>query len=414
MPVMPLPARLARLNPWHGVDALPRDVWILAFATLVNRMGTMVIPFMALYVTQALGYSAGRAGIVLALYGLGAIGAAPLAGRLCDRMGALPVMRGALVLSGGVMFLFPLCRSWPLLLVVTLLLSITTESYRPASFAAVAAAAPDTHRKAAFSLLRLSVNLGMSVGPAVGGFLAAVSYPSLFWVDGATSILAGIVLALWGPVRPRAMARPERSDAPGPSAVPTRPARRDAAFLYFLFALLPVVMVFFQHVGAMPLHLVGTLGFSSRFLGLLFTSNTILIVLLELRLNLATARWAPRRSLALGSLLVGIGFGGLAWSRAAWQVLVTVGVWTFGEMVLLPAMAAYVADSSPPDRRGEYMGFYSMSFGLAFSIGPWLGTTVMEQFGARVLWPACFAAAAVSAALFVRVRPVHPAPAPTR
>jgi MFS family permease len=411
---VPLSARLARWNPWRGLDALPRDVWTLAITTLVNRMGTMVIPFLALYVTRELGYTAGRAGIILGLYGLGAIVAAPLAGRLCDRLGARRVMRGALILSGCVMLLFPLCRSWPMLLAATLLLATTSEGYRPASFAALAEAAPESQRKAAFSLLRLAVNLGMSIGPAVGGFLAAVSYPAIFWVDGGTSILAGIVITIW-PVGGSATAPRTEPGSGEPAPARSQPARRDGRFLYFLLACVPVIMVFFQHVGAMPLHLVGGLGFPSQFLGLLFTFNTILIVLLEVRLNMATARWPHGRSLALGALLVGVGFGGLAWSRSAWQVVATVVVWTFGEMILLPSMAAQVTDAAPPDRRGEYMGFYSMSFGVAFSAGPWLGTTILGTFGSEVLWPSCLVVAAASAILLWRVSPAsHPARHPPR
>src|SRR5262245_26159145 len=194
---MSLSSRLRLWNPWHGLGALPRDVWLLSTATLVNRVGTMVIPFLALYVTRELGFSAGRAGAILGLYGAGAIVAAPLSGRICDRLGAQRVLRGALILSGCVMIVFPIFRSWPLLLVATFLLSITTEAYRPASFAALADAAPEEQRKVAFSLLRLAVNLGMSIGPAVGGFLASISYPAIFWVDGGTSILAAMVLIVW-------------------------------------------------------------------------------------------------------------------------------------------------------------------------------------------------------------------------
>ena len=167
--------------------------------------------------------------------------------------------------------------------------------------------------------------------------------------------------------------------------------------------MLPVCVVFFQHISSMPLFVVRDLGFSPRTFGLLFSLNCLLIVILEVPLNAATAHWPHRRTLALGALLSGAGFGGMAFARDFGSLVATVVVWTFGEMLFFPASAAYATDIAPDARRGEYSGLYTMMFSVAFAIGPWAGTVVLERVGARVLWGLTFVLGAIAAAMFARM-----------
>lgn len=230
-----------------------------------------------------------------------------------------------------------------------------------------------------------------------------LSFPVLFLVDGATSIAAGVVLAVMSrrmvALRAaRGIPAPQRAATPrlGPGV------RSDRRFLAFLLGAFLVGMIFFQHTGAMPVFLVRDLGLPSTFFGFLFVVNTILIVLLEVPLNLAMVRWPHARTIALGCVLCGIGFGSMAFATEPWQLVLTVVVWTFGEMMVFPGTAAYVADVAPESRRGEYMGAYTMAFGLAFAVGPWLGTVVMDRAGAPVLWSGMFVLGAASALVLGR------------
>jgi MFS family permease len=165
-----------------------------------------------------------------------------------------------------------------------------------------------------------------------------------------------------------------------------------------------IEIVFFQSQGAMALFLVGGLGFSESAYGLLFTVNTILIILIEVPLNTWMAHWPHRHSMALGAFLCGAGFGGLAFASDFLSVAATVVVWTFGEMILFPGGSAYVADIAPADRMGEYMGFYVMTFSTAFIIGPWLGILVLQHFGALTLWVGSLACGIISAAMIWNIK----------
>lgn len=394
---------LRRWNPWSGLAGLPRGIWILFAVTLINRMGTMVLPFLVLYLTREIGFSAGRAGLVLTVYGAGALCAAPLAGRLCDRLGATRVMTLSLFTGAVIFFLFPLAKTWWSILGMSALLAVTAEAFRPASLSIVASIVPPSDLKRAFAAIRLAINLGMSVGPALGGLLATVSFHWLFFIDGGTSLLAGALLL----AVPGAFATSQRPHESHPHGAPRRAgpsaaAFRDPALLFFLFGVMMIAMVFFQHEGAMPLYLVRDLGLPESFYGLLFTVNTILIVLLEVRLNVATLHWEHRRALAFGTVLLGVGFGALGLARDAWAVVASVVIWTFGEMIALPPMSAYVAELAPPDRRGEYMGLYTMSWGIAFTMGPWIGTETLDRFGGTTLWAGVFVFSLLAAFVMLR------------
>src|SRR4051794_8176848 len=162
-------------HPWSGLKGLPARLWLLAAATLINRTGTMVLAFLALYLTRTEGYTPGQAGALLAFYGTVAIGVAPLAGRLCDRFGPLLVIVAGLLSNGAVLLAFPFAHG-PWIVLATFGMAASNETTRPASLAAVTAWSTAAERRMAFTLNRLAINLGVSVGPAVGGFLATRSF----------------------------------------------------------------------------------------------------------------------------------------------------------------------------------------------------------------------------------------------
>jgi len=385
----------SRLNPWRGLDGLPREVWLLFATNLINRAGMMVLPFLIVYLTRELGFTPGQAGLAFALYGAAAIFAGPIGGRLSDKIGPLPVMRASLLLSGTVVMLFPFARSVVAVYVVTAVWAACAELFRPASLAALTHVVEPHQRKAAYALNRLAINLGMSIGPALGGFLAAVSFHAMFVVDSLTTLTAGLVLAAaqW---RPTIIA--ERATESQATSALAR-LRGNSRLVMFLIATFLVSIVFYQHESALPLYMVQYLSLSPAFYGSLFTINTLMIVALEVPINRATADWPHAWPLVAGCMLFALGFGGLGIVSSASGILVTTVVWTFGEMMLFPAMAAHLGDIAPEAQRGAYMGAYSMSLSLALTVGPWLGTQLLSRLGPTVAWYFMFALGALAAAL---------------
>lgn len=404
------------MNPWRGLKALPKEVWFLCLAILVNRAGTMVLPFLTLYLTVDRGFSAGTAGLALTVYGIAAIVIAPLAGRLSDRWGGLRIIKLSLFLSGFILFIFPFVYSLYGILAITGLWALVNEAFRPPSMAIIGDLTKPAQRKMAFALSRLAINLGMSIGPVVGGFLAMHSFKSLFYVDGSTALLAGLLIAVlpWRFVRQTSQPQSPAADADSPvgSAIDgsARPAftysgvLRNRRFLYFLLAMIPTEIVFFQSLAAMPLFLVRDLGITEAGFGMLLAINTVLIIVIEVPLNSAMAHWSNRHAIVLGALLVGAGFGALVFGGGVLGVAATVVVWTFGEMILLPASSAYVSDLAPPEQSGVYMGLYTMGFSVAFAIGPLLGVYVLERFGSDFVWIGAFGCGCLTAIMMWRQR----------
>jgi MFS family permease len=389
----------SRLNPWRGLGGLPREVWLLFATNLINRAGMMVLPFLVLYCTRELGFTAGQAGLALALYGAAAIVAGPFSGRLSDRIGALPIMRASLLMSGTVLLLFPFARTRLAVYAMTMFWAGCAELFRPASLAAITHVVAPEERRSAHALNRLAINLGMSIGPALGGFLATVSFRAMFVVDAGTTIAAGFVLSAtsWRSTKGRssdgADSLYDRAEA--------KSLLHDERLLVFLTAAILCGIVFYQHESALPLYLVQYLNRSPAFYGTLFTINTLLIVALEVPLNRATSHWPNAWPLFIGCMLFAIGFGGLAIVHSASGVLVTVVIWTFGEMMLFPAMAAHLGDIAPESKRGAYMGAYSMSLAVALTCGPWLGTQLLSSVGPTGVWSVMFALGALAAVLMV-------------
>jgi predicted MFS family arabinose efflux permease len=397
--------RLKIRNPYRGMRGLPADVWIIFATTLVNRAGMMALPFLVLYLTKSMGVSASLGGLAISFYGIGGLIAAPLAGALADRIGYFAVMRASLASTGLVLLIIPLVHNYWGVVALTLVWAMCNDSARPATMAALTGASSPEQRKVAIAVNRLAVNLGMSVGPAIGGFLALVSFKLLFVVDGLTSLAASAVLTtlLW--IRGRKQPVVAQPVAEEPAGETRRAswivAFRDATMRPFLAALILLNLVFSQHEGAMPLYLVRDLHHKESLYGSLFVINTLMIVAMEVPLNVAMTHWSSRIANTLGVLLIAIGFGGLAFARSVPAIVLTVVFWTFGEMIFFPASTAYVAEVAPAGKTGAYMGAASAAFSLALIVGPWMGTTMLDGFGAFATWTTMFVIAVAAATLLL-------------
>ncbi len=185
------------MNPWQGLNKLPKDLWLMCIASLINRTGTMVLPFLAIYLTRGINISTSSAGLIITAYGLGALITAPFVGRLSDRIGALNQMKLSLLISGLMLFIYPFIQGFIPLLLMTVFWAIVNESFRPANLSLISEIVPADQRKPAFALYRLAINLGMSIGPVVGGFLSVINFSYLFYVDGLNIDWCGAIFDLF-------------------------------------------------------------------------------------------------------------------------------------------------------------------------------------------------------------------------
>lgn len=382
----------------RNIKDLPRPAWFLVAGNFINWFASFAIVFLVLYLRDQ-GYSFAEAGTAVAAYGLGEMLAGGLAGHLADRMGRRTTMAASMFASAATILAIYFARSYAVILVVAFLAGVATESWRPASRALMADLIPHGQRVTAFALVRFAGNLGIAGGSAVAGFLANQSFLWVFMTDAATSTVFGILTLVALP-EGRKTHREEEAEQGG-----FRSVLSDRAFLIFLLASVLISFVYFQGQGAtLPLQVVEVNGLTPAHFGLLLSLNGILVVLLELPISSLTMRRPPKQMIALGFLLVGLGFGLIAVADSMAMLAVTVVIWTLGEMVAAPVGYAYVADLAPEHLRGRYQGLYGLFWGTGSVTGPFLGT-ILFAASATALWVTCGVIGAVAALLVLAIKP---------
>jgi len=379
------------------LDGLPRELWFLHAATLISRAGTMAVAFLTVYLSS-LGIGEGRAGLAVSVYALGGLIAAPVAGYFCDRLNPLIIMKASLFLQGLILLLFPIAEDFESLLCVTLVWALAGEAFRPASLAFIGGLSDEKQRRLSFALNRTAANIGMAVGPALGGILIHTRPAYVFVVNSAASVAAGafLTVSLWGK-RFEDMAFAggrqggRQDEEPGVLGV--------RSLLAFLLALTPAFVVFYQYRSAMPQYFIDRGILEPYFFGLLLSINTLLVVAFQAPLFVCLQKWPDKLGMSLGAFLVGAGFGCFAFATTFRGAAACVVVWTFGQMALLTSSDLYVSKIAGGNR-GRYMGLYHMALNLAAFVGPGLGSAVLRH-SAPTLWGAAFVWGCLSAILLL-------------
>lgn len=369
---------------------LPRPAWLLAAVLLVNTSGTMVVFFMTLYLMRHLNLPAEEAGVAMSGYGVGMLAGTLTGGMLSDRLGPFRVQRLSLTAAGVILLVISFLHTFHLVLPAIALWGFCASALFPANAAAMAAVCPPEVRARGFVLNRLAANLGATVGPLVGGFLAQHDYRLLFWVDGATCLLAAMVSWRFFP---------SRSDAKttGMRAAGTGEAHwwQDRIFLGVLLGTFGIALTFSQLLSTYGMYLKTAAGLAESRIGGLLAVNTALIVIVQMPLTHGTDRFSRTRLTALGALLLAAGFALTPFGNSLPYLAGTVVVWTFGEMLTLPLLTTLASLRASAASQGRYQGLFAMSYSLGVTIGPAVGTWAYTAFGGRVLWLAvgCVASA---------------------
>lgn len=358
---------------------LPRTVWLAALVAFLNRAGTMVFPFLGLWLVERRGFPRVTVGVLLAAWGAGSIFGTWLGGWLADRWGPRRVLGRALLGTALGFLCLPLITDPALLGLAFFLVAALGDAFRPAIMTYLTVAAPAGLVTRANALLRLFINVGMTIGPAVGGFLAAVDFVWIFVVDAATCLAAAWLCFAGLPELVRAERR-------GGARVEGISPWRDRAALglfgvSFLFAL-----AFFQVFATWPLYLNEVLGVSKPKIGLLFAVNGVFVVAVEMALVQALSGLRQVRVVGVGCVVACLGFGATSLAHSETILVATVLVWSLGEMLTMPTISGLVMQRAPAGREGQWMGAYGLNWALALLLAPIVGTVVWSNFGPHALW----------------------------
>jgi predicted MFS family arabinose efflux permease len=368
----------------NAYSGLSRSTWLLSLVMLINRSGTMVVPFMTLYLTSPqMGYSVGQAGIVFGLFGLGAFTGAFLGGKLTDKIGFYPVQFITLT-GGGILFIvLGQMKSYPTICAFTFLLSFVNEAFRPANSTAIAFYSREENRTRSYSLNRLAINAGWAIGSGLGGLLAKHSYELLFWVDGLTNIAAAMLM--WLSLKP-VNYKPQKKTAT--DLTPVNSAYRDKTYLFFIVITMLFASCFFQLFTNVPVYFKKELHFSEPYIGLLMATNGIIITLLEMVLIYKLeGKKAHTLYITMGVALVGLSFLLLNFpGMGAALAFGMITLITFGEIFSMPFMNTFWISRTQASNRGQYAALYTMAWSAAQCLGPMLGAQLAERFNFSSLW----------------------------
>ncbi len=364
-------------------SGLSKNSWYLSIVMLVNRSGTMVIPFMSIYCIKQLHFSIVHAGIIMALFGIGSISGAFIGGKLTDKIGFYDLQVGAL-LSGGTLFIaVGYLHSFSTLSIGIFLLGLCNDSFRPANASAIAHYSSPENKTRSYSLNRLAVNLGWATGGALGGFLASINYHFLFLVDGFTNIIAALLLLKLMP-RSKVIHTIKKLI----EKAEKKSAYKDKEYLLFILLAMMFGLSFFQYFIMQPVFFKLDWHFNERFIGFLLALNGLLIALFEMVLiNYLDGKKHTLIYISIGVLMGGIGFALLNllphYSIAALLIVVLV---TFAEMFSMPFMNSFWVKRSNDNNRGEYAALYSMAWSTAQIVAPFVGGYIISFGGFALLF----------------------------
>ncbi|WP_066220773.1 MDR family MFS transporter [Formosa haliotis] len=367
------------INTFKGLST---EVWWLALITLINRAGTMVIPFLSLYLTENLHFSLIQVGWIMSAFGAGSVVGSWLGGRLTDKIGYYKVMVISLITSGFLFIGLQFLNTFVSIAVGVFVLLIAADMFRPAMFVALSAYSKPENKVRSVTLIRLAINLGFSAGPAIGGLIiVTLSYGGLFWVDGITCFLASILLL--NVLHPKKARIADEIVVEHPKS-----AYKDINYIIFLFAMLLFGVAFLQYFSTVPLFYKDIHHLSEFQIGLLMGLNGFIIFALEMPLvKYFEKSWYSKTGLVLlGAILLGLSF--LVLNLSNWTGILVIGMifMTVGEMIAFPFSNAFALERAKKGNQGEYMALYSISFSIAHIIAHNSGMHVIANYGYKVTW----------------------------
>ena len=356
---------------------------MLALIMLINRSGAMVIPFLGVYINQSLHFSMKDTGTVLSCFGFGAVCGSWLGGWLSDKAGHFNIQFLCLVLAVPVFCILPELKTPVALSSGVFLLSLITETFRPANSVSIASYTLPKNITKAFSLNRMAMNLGFSIGPALGGFLAAFSYSWLFYGNALTSGIAGLVFYLY--FRRRKGNKAKR--AIQKHATPGLSPWRDKLFIVFSFLCCLYSICFFQLLSTLPLFYRQEHQLSELNIGLILAFSGLVVFSLEMLLvHIADKRLSASSVIILGTILCGVSFVMLLLPGKYLVLYTSIFILCISEILAMPFMATVTMQRASVEKQGAYMGMNSLAFSAAHVISPYAGTRIADFYGFNLLW----------------------------
>lgn len=345
---------------------------------LINRSGSMVLLFTSLYLTKELHYSLAQAGWVMSLYGVGSILGSYMGGWLTDKGNFYDIMISSLFLCAGVLLSMVFVTSIYGISIIIFFYAFTADIFRPANSSAIAFYSESVTRTRSVSLVRMAANLGFTIGPAVGGFVAHyLGYKWLFLIDASTSIFAAVMLILYLP------RRKVGHDSNEKKPVVAKSAYKDYWYLVFIFLVAIYATCFFQIFASVPQYFSKVWEYHEDKIGLILAMNGFLVVIIEMPLVMRLEKNTNKfKYIIWGALCLPISFFILlsTYKNLPMAFLYTFII-TMSEIYAMPFMMSIALSRPDKTRQGQYAALYSIAYGIANIAAPLIGLGIAARYG---------------------------------
>lgn len=374
---------------------------MLSIVMLINRSGSMVLPFLGVYMTDHLKFSLENTGIVLSFYGIGSVLGSWLGGFLTDKFGEYYIQSWSLFLSAPIFIIMPFFSSVEMMALLIFLQSAISDTFRPANSVAITKYARPENLTKAFSLNRMAINLGFSIGPALGGILSGISYNFLFIVNGIGAVTAGIIYVIFFRRRNKIFREKKKLEPTKTiEKTVTKSPYKDYPFLLYSFLCAVFAVCFFQFFNTIPLFYKDVAKLDQSTIGFILGYSGFIIVLLEMPLvSLAERVLKIPQILSIGIIMSGVSYLLLLFGSNIPLLLLSISILSIAEIWVLPFMSTVTALRAERGNKGAYMGLNGIAFSFSFIFTPFLGTYVVSHFGFDSLWIGSFAILLVTAFL---------------
>lgn len=383
----------------HHVSSYPGQFWLMFCGMLISTIGaSMIWPFLMLYVSEKLQLPLTTVAGLTALNAAVGVISSFVGGPITDRTGRKWVMASSLITNGMAYVVMSQASS---LTAFAILMSITgavNPLYRVGSDAMMADLIPREKRPDAYALLRLSNNVGVAIGPAVGGAIAVTSYSVAFYCAAAGMVFYGLLVALVAKETLPQMAAGEREEKEtfgGYGRI-----LQDRRFMPFVGALTTTQMCATLIWILMAVYAKKSYQVPENLYGLIPTTNALMVVLFQVAVTQFTKRHHPLKMLTVGALFYAMGVGSVALAQGFWGFWLSMVIMTVGELILMPTSSTFAANLAPADMRGRYMSIYGLTWPVAMGIAPVAGGFLSDTLGPVTTWYGGFVAGLISTVWF--------------
>jgi predicted MFS family arabinose efflux permease len=386
-----MPGRLFRLIWGDDVERALRPLLIVGFVGSLG--GSACWTFVGIWAIDELDASSSQLGLYFVAAAVISASMGYLGGHVSDHLGRRPVILAGWGLTAFVPLSWTLVDDYGTAVPLLLLLSLFAPVAMAATQALVADVVPPERHEHSYASLRVANNLGVTLGPPIGGALLLTGNYDVLWI-GVTVIGALELFLAWRLLPARGEYAPDEPPARGSFGV----IRRDGAFLLFLVAMVLAHLVYFAFEAVLPIAAVDSYGLTPAAWGFLVVINPLLVTLFQLRLTRRVERYPAAPKFALAMLLMGWPFLLLSVNSSVAVIAVVILIFVLGEMLWIPTSQAIAAGLAPADLRGAYMGAFASTSSAGFALGPFIGLQVRGGFGDSAMW-GFFAGVAVVGAI---------------